>query len=407
VIIRDYIQARNWYQGAAAAGNTGAMYNLGVLYQNGQGVAQNYDQAREWFQKAADAGNADATNKLGELYSYAQGVARDYSAARNWYQRAAAAGSTEAMCNLGVLYQNGQGVPQNYDQAREWFQKAADAGNAEAINKLGELYYYAQGVAKDYTPARNWYQRAAAAGNAKAMSNLGVLYENGQGVAQDYGKAREWFQMAAGLGDPVAKLALSRLGQSTISPPESSTSRPTKKILYEDDFSSLDPSWGIFGDILSVKDGKLVLKPTVNTTQNVLNLFDIFNDADIQVEVALASGAPLVAGGLTFWAKDYADFYCLCIDANGSFKISHFVTNGWLIPVGWTKSEAINKGVGQVNKLRVVTKGAQMTAFINDKQVITITGQPPLGGGCVGISGSSDLDHQSAWQFSNLRVMGL
>jgi uncharacterized protein len=407
VINRDYTQARHWYQGAAAAGNMEAMYNLGVLYQNGQGVAQDYDQAREWFQKAADAGNADAMNKLGELYSYAQGVTRDYAPARNWYQRAAAAGSTEAMCNLGVLYQNGQGSPQNYDQARNWFKKAADAGNAEAINKLGELYYYAQGVARDYIPARNWYQRAAAAGNAKAMSNLGVLYENGQGVAQDYDKARTWYRMAANLGDPDAKQALSRLGQGAVSPPESSNPRSTQKVLYKDDFSRLDPSWGIFGDILSVKDGKLVLKPAVNTTQNVLNLFNIFNDADIQVEVALISGAPIVAGGLTFWAKDYTDFYCLCIDADGSFKISHFVTNDWLIPVGWTKSEAINKGVGKVNKLRVVTKGAQMTAFINDQQVITTTGQPPLGGGCVGISGSSDLDCQSAWQFSNLRVIGL
>jgi uncharacterized protein len=406
-IIQDYTQARNWYQRAAAAGNTEAMYNLGVLYQNGQGITQNYDQAREWLQKAADAGNADAMNNLGELYSYAQGVARDYTQARNWYQKAAAAGSTDAMCNLGALYQNGQGVPQNNDKAREWFQKAADAGNADATNKLGELYYYAQGVARDYTPARNWYQRAAAAGNAKAMYNLGVLYENGQGVARDYGKAREWYQMAADLGDPDAKQALSRLGQGPISAPESSTPRPTQKILYQDDFSRLDPAWGIFGDILSVKDGKLVLKPAVNTTQSVLNLFNIFTDADIQVEVALTSGAPIVAGGLTFWAKDYSDFYCLSIDANGSFKISHFVTSGWLIPMGWTKSEAINKGLGKVNKLRVVTKGAQMTAFINDKQVITMTGQPPLGGGCVGISGSSDPDRQSTWEFSNLRVMGL
>ena len=150
---------------------------------------------------------------------------------------------------------------------------------------MGELYYYAQGVARDYTPARNWYQRAAAAGNAKAMYNLGVLYENGQGVAQDYGKAREWYQMAADLGDTDAKQALSRLGQGAISPPESSTPRPTQKKLYEDDFSRLDPSWGIFGDILSVKDGKLVLKPAVNTTQSVLNLSNTFNDADIQVEV--------------------------------------------------------------------------------------------------------------------------
>jgi TPR repeat protein/serine/threonine protein kinase len=240
VIIRDYTQARNWYQRAADAGNTDALYNLGVLYQNGQGVAQNYDQAREWFQKAADAGNADAMNNLGELYSYARGVARDYIQARSWYQRAASAGSTKAMCNLGLLYQNGQGVAENQDQAREWFQKAADAGNADAMNNLGELYAYAKGAGRNYIPARNWYQRAAAAGNAKAMYNLGVLYENGQGVGRDYDKAREWYQMAADLGDPDAKQALSRLGKGTISPPESSTPRPTQKILYETTFPRLD-----------------------------------------------------------------------------------------------------------------------------------------------------------------------
>ena len=46
-------------------------------------------------------------------------------------------------------------------------------------------------------------------------------------------------------------------------------------ILYEDDFTNLDPSWGTPGDILSVKEGKLVLKPALNTTQSVLNLFKI------------------------------------------------------------------------------------------------------------------------------------
>ena len=178
-------------------------------------------------------------------------------------------------------------------------------------------------------------------------------------------------------------------------------------VLYEDDFTNLDPSWGTPGDILSVKDGKLVLKPALNTTQSVLNQANVFEDADIEVEVTLSSGDPVVAGGLIFWAKDYSNFYCLCIDANGSFKISHFVTDRWLTPVGWTESDAVNKGLGQVNKLRVVAKGRQATAFINDKQVITMTGQPPLGGGCVGISGSSDLDRQSTWQFSNLRVTGL
>ena len=59
-------------------------------------------------------------------------------------------------------------------------------------------------------------------------------------------------------------------------------------ILYEDDFKNLDPSWGTPGDILSVKDGKLVLKPALNTTQSVLNQSNVFDDADIEVEVTLS-----------------------------------------------------------------------------------------------------------------------
>ncbi|MBV8376751.1 MAG: substrate-binding domain-containing protein, partial [Verrucomicrobia bacterium] len=176
-------------------------------------------------------------------------------------------------------------------------------------------------------------------------------------------------------------------------------------ILYQDDFTNLDPGWGTPGDILSVKEGKLILKPALNTTQSVLNQANVFNDADIQLEVSLSSGDPIVAGGLIFWAKDYSDFYCLCINARGSFKISHYVTDRWLIPVGWTVSDAIHRGVGMANKLRVVTKGRQATAFINDQQVITINGQPPQGGGCVGISGGSAQDSPNTWQFANLRVI--
>ena len=36
------------------------MVNLGVLYDNGRGVAQDYAKAREWYEKAADKGDADA-----------------------------------------------------------------------------------------------------------------------------------------------------------------------------------------------------------------------------------------------------------------------------------------------------------------------------------------------------------
>jgi glucose/mannose transport system substrate-binding protein len=176
------------------------------------------------------------------------------------------------------------------------------------------------------------------------------------------------------------------------------------EILYSDNFSKLDPSWGALGEDLSVKDGKLTLKPSRNTTRSVLNQANVFDDAEITVEVNLSSGDPSVPGGLIFWAKDYSSFYCLCINASGHFKISRYVIDRWLYPVNWTPNEAINQGVGQINKLRVATKGRQATVYINDKQIITFNGQPPRGGGCMGISGTSAEASASIWQFAKLKV---
>src|SRR5260370_29615557 len=183
------------------------------------------------------------------------------------------------------------------------------------------------------------------------------------------------------------------------------------EVSYEDNFINLDPSWGPASEILSAKDGKLTLKPALNTTQSVLNQSNVFVDADIRIDVAMSAtdtkvtGALDVPGGLIFWAKDYDSFYCLCINAIGSFKISQYVTGQWLTPVNWTENPAINKGVGQVNRLRVVTKSGTATAFVNDKQIAMIKGQPPQGGSHVGISGGSTKISQNTWQFATLKVV--
>jgi len=124
------------------------------------------------------------------------------------------------------------------------------------------------------------------------------------------------------------------------------------EVLYEDTFTKLDPSWGAVGENLSVQDGKLMLRPSLNTTRSLLNEANVFDDAEIIVELTLSAGDTSVPGGLIFWAKDYSNFYCLCINASGYFKISRYVTDRWLDPIHWTASDAINPGVGQINKLR-------------------------------------------------------
>lgn len=50
----NYKEAFRLFSQAAGVGNFQAMYNLGIAYLNGNGVAQDYNQASQWFKKASE-----------------------------------------------------------------------------------------------------------------------------------------------------------------------------------------------------------------------------------------------------------------------------------------------------------------------------------------------------------------
>ena len=144
----DFSSALTQYRKAADQGYALAQNNLGVLYRDGRGVAQNYAEAAKWFRKAADQGNAQAQTNLGAMYGTGRGVAKDYAQAVAWYRKAADQGNALGQYNLGAMYANGEGVAQNYAEAAKWYRKAADQGNAEAKNNLTAI-----ATASLFTPA--------------------------------------------------------------------------------------------------------------------------------------------------------------------------------------------------------------------------------------------------------------
>jgi uncharacterized protein len=201
---QDYAKAREWYEKAAANDYAAAMSNLGALYEHGQGVPQDYAKAREWYEKAVAKDYALAMSNLGMMLGNGEGVSQDYAKARELLEKAAAKGNAMAMHNLGVFYENGFGVPQDFVKAHEWFEKAAANDFPDAMYNLGLHYQKGIGVPQDYAKAREWYEKAAAKDKAIAMNNLGTLYEYGEGVPQDYAKAREWYEKAAAKDIEVA-----------------------------------------------------------------------------------------------------------------------------------------------------------------------------------------------------------
>ena len=60
------------------------------MYQLSHGVPQDNEAAVSWYRKAAEQGLAEAQYNLGVMYANGDGVAQDYAAAHMWFNLAAA-----------------------------------------------------------------------------------------------------------------------------------------------------------------------------------------------------------------------------------------------------------------------------------------------------------------------------
>jgi hypothetical protein len=177
------------------------------------------------------------------------------------------------------------------------------------------------------------------------------------------------------------------------------------QILFEDSFATLSSGWGAPSLNLGVRNGKLIVQPDVNAGFVAINQANQFNDIDATIKVNMArSDDPAWGGGLVFWIKDSNNYYVLLVSGNGQFTVRRYVNNQSLATVDWRDSAAVKKGVGQVNELRVVTKGNQAMTYINGTQVATFSGQLPDGGSSIGVKGSSAEKSQITWEFSDLKV---
>ena len=111
--------------------------------------AGNYEKAAKLLVTQAQQGNAEAQFNLGLMYDNGQGVPKDYKEAAKWYRLAAEQGDALAQANLGLMYSNGQGAPQDYVLAYMWTNIAA--ANAPA-RELKQIANYRDSIAKNITP---------------------------------------------------------------------------------------------------------------------------------------------------------------------------------------------------------------------------------------------------------------
>jgi TPR repeat protein len=154
----NYATALRIYRSMADQGLAIAQFNVGLMYDNGQGVSKDEVQAMKWYRLAADQGRSDAQYQLGHLY-YKQD---NYAEAAKWFHLAADQGRADAQSNLGSMYAEGEGVPQDFVQALMWFTLSAAQHHKDGIenrDKAAGLMTPAQ-IAEAQKLARGWKSTA-------------------------------------------------------------------------------------------------------------------------------------------------------------------------------------------------------------------------------------------------------
>lgn len=157
---KDFSAAHTIYLKLANEGNAKACFNLGLMFNQGDGVSQNMEEAVKWYSKSADLNYKEAQYTLASLRFRREFESISYIDAAQYYQKAAEQGHVKSQLNLGILYYRGDILPQDLETSFKWLSLAASNNDSEAQGYIANFFNQGIGVKKDIVKAAMWLMLA-------------------------------------------------------------------------------------------------------------------------------------------------------------------------------------------------------------------------------------------------------
>lgn len=145
-------------------------------------------------------------------------------------------------------------------------------------------------------------------------------------------------------------------------------------VAYEEDFSDSFSGWDDAFDAYTRKVYGNNRYQIEVTTENLV-AWGLANrdvaDFEVEVEALVEDGGIDNSHGLLFRFQDPENFYRFDISGDGYFLLSKYLDGSWITLQDWTPSEFIM--LDNPNLLKISAFGSTITAWVNGKQIATIT----------------------------------
>jgi TPR repeat protein len=125
-----YPEALAYWTEQAGKGNAYAAYRLGVEYMDGKPfvVQRDYVKAMTFHRQAALAGIPLSMFDIGSMFEYGQGVTKDLNQSAAWYGHSARYGLAQGQYNFATMLEAGDGVSKDEVEAYKYFILAGRGG---------------------------------------------------------------------------------------------------------------------------------------------------------------------------------------------------------------------------------------------------------------------------------------
>ncbi len=188
---RDPLQAKRWFE-VAADQNYGRIEVANRLWA-GRGLAKDAARAAYWYQKT---GCELAGYQLGKMYELGDGVPRDYAKAADCYRQGMER-ATHARLGLAELTAKGLGVQRDEKKALDLHRESAERELGGVAFGMAMAYDLGRGVPHDELEAARWWRMSGVYHNGGAALNLAKKLAAGTDVPRDAVAAYVWTTLAA------------------------------------------------------------------------------------------------------------------------------------------------------------------------------------------------------------------